>query len=108
MAPKNARSPAEWMRRSTRNRRVFTKSRLRGLAMNLRSWKKGILAGVFAVLALSVFATMASAQGRGTLTVRVTDTSGGVLQGARIQVEPIGLTVASGQQGQFTINGIDA
>src|SRR5207302_8248129 len=48
------------------------------------------------------------AQGRkGTVFGRVTDSSGGVLQGALISVEPIGITAASDVQGQFTINALD-
>ena len=48
------------------------------------------------------------AQGRkGTISGRVTDSSGGVLQGALISVEPIGITAASDVQGQFTINALD-
>lgn len=37
------------------------------------------------------------------ITGRVTDTTGAVLQGAQIQIQPAGITVASDVQGQFTI-----
>ena len=48
------------------------------------------------------------AQGqKGTITGKVTDSSGGVLQGAQISVEPIGLTASSDIQGQFVINDLD-
>lgn len=76
--------------------------------MKIRSCKKGILAGVFALVAWSVLATTAAGQGKGTITGRVTDTSGSVLLGAKIDVEPAGVTAASGQQGEFTINGVNA
>lgn len=46
--------------------------------------------------------------GKGAITGRVTDRSGGVLQGAQISVEPVGLTAASDVQGQFFINDIDS
>src|SRR5690242_9011412 len=47
-------------------------------------------------------------QGRkGSITGKVTDSSGGVLQGAQISVEPTGVTAASDVQGQFLINDLD-
>lgn len=47
-------------------------------------------------------------QGRkGSIAGKVTDSSGGVLQGAQISVEPIGITAASDVQGQFLINDLD-
>ena len=47
-------------------------------------------------------------QGRkGSITGKVTDSSGGVLQGAQISVEPIGVTATSDVQGQFLINDLD-
>jgi TonB-dependent receptor len=46
--------------------------------------------------------------GKGAITGRVTDRSGGVLQGAQISVEPVGLTAASDVQGQFFINDLDS
>ena len=49
-----------------------------------------------------------SAQGRkGSISGRVTDSSGGVLQGAQISVEPIGMTAATDVQGQFFISDLD-
>lgn len=45
--------------------------------------------------------------GKGAITGRVTDRSGGVLQGAQISVEPVGLTAVSDVQGQFFINDLD-
>jgi TonB-dependent receptor len=44
---------------------------------------------------------------KGTISGRVIDSSGGVLQGAQISVEPIGLTASSDIQGQFIINDLD-
>jgi TonB-dependent receptor len=47
-------------------------------------------------------------QGRkGSITGKVTDSSGGVLQGAQISIEPTGVTAASDVQGQFLINDLD-
>jgi len=46
--------------------------------------------------------------GKGAITGRVTDRSGGVLQGAQISVEPVGLTAVSDVQGQFFINDLDS
>src|SRR5262249_53131302 len=54
-------------------------------------------------------ATAIHAQGnKGTVTGRVTDSAGGVLQGARILLEPGGLSRVSDAQGEFTIPGGDA
>jgi TonB-dependent receptor len=44
---------------------------------------------------------------KGTITGRVTDATGGVLQGAQITVAPTGTTVASNTQGRFFINDLD-
>ena len=41
-------------------------------------------------------------QPKGIITGRVTDTTGAVLQGAQIQLQPKGVTVASDVQGEFT------
>src|SRR5882672_8868644 len=46
--------------------------------------------------------------GRGTVSGRVTDTSGGVLQGAAIELDPAGLTRVSDAQGEFTFTGVAA
>ena len=46
--------------------------------------------------------------GKGAIAGRVTDRSGGVLQGAQISVEPVGLTAASDIQGQFFLNDLDS
>jgi TonB-dependent receptor len=44
--------------------------------------------------------------GRGVVSGRLTDTAGGVLQGARIELQPIGLSVVSNNQGEFTIKDV--
>src|SRR5438046_1548547 len=47
-------------------------------------------------------------QGRkGTIAGRVMDSSGGVLQGAQITVEPKGVNVVSDAQGQFFVNDLE-
>jgi len=76
--------------------------------MKFRSGTKGILAGVFALLALSVLATTVAAQGKGTLTGHVTDASGGVLQGAHIELQPNGINTVSNERGEFFISGLDS
>ena len=45
--------------------------------------------------------------GKGAITGRVTDSSGGALIGAQISAQPTGVTVASDAQGQFFINDLD-
>ena len=61
------------------------------------------------LLGLVCAATSALSQtGRGTLTGSVTDAQGGVLQGAKIQVDPGKATVISNQVGQFELTGLAA
>ncbi len=45
--------------------------------------------------------------GKGSIAGRVADSSGGVLQGAQISVEPTGVNVVSDVQGQFFLNALD-
>ena len=60
-------------------------------------------------LAHAFFAATNFAQGtRGTVTGRVTDEGGGILQGARIQLDPGAITAVSNEQGEFTITGVNA
>jgi TonB-dependent receptor len=44
---------------------------------------------------------------KGNISGRVTDNSGGVLQGARIEVQPSGQNIVSDIQGTFFINGVE-
>src|SRR5881394_953550 len=46
--------------------------------------------------------------GRGTVSGIVMDTSGGVLQGAAVELDPAGLTRVSDAQGEFTFTGVAA
>jgi TonB-dependent receptor len=61
------------------------------------------------VLACSLWVTLsAQAQsGKGAVTGRVTDSSGGALIGAQISVQPNGASVVSDAKGQFFINDLD-
>lgn len=72
--------------------------------------KLSFLSVLVAVL-LGLFALPVStpAQGaKGTLSGKVSDSSGGVLYGARITLDPGGASTVSDVQGQFLINGLDA
>jgi TonB-dependent receptor len=59
---------------------------------------------------LAIFGTLTPAAfaqgGRGIISGRVTDTGGGVLQGAQITIDPGGAVAASDTQGQFLVNGL--
>ena len=44
--------------------------------------------------------------GRGSVTGALRDTAGGVLQGARVELEPGGFLVVSNNQGNYTINDV--
>src|SRR6266566_6203841 len=53
-------------------------------------------------------AAVALSQGaKGTITGRVVDSGGGVLQGARIVLEPGEISLVSDAQGEFTITGVN-
>src|SRR5262245_8729075 len=56
---------------------------------------------------LGVF-RMAAQSDRGAIAGKVTDSSGGVLQGAEISVEPAGAHAVSDAQGQFFVNNLPA
>jgi Carboxypeptidase regulatory-like domain len=43
---------------------------------------------------------------KGAVTGHVTDTSGSVLQGAEIELQPTGITVVSNQQGSYFVNNL--
>jgi TonB-dependent receptor len=54
-----------------------------------------------------LFCIVAGAQERrGTIVGHIADASHGILQGARVQVEPTGQTTATDSQGQFTVSGL--
>src|SRR4029077_12621507 len=44
---------------------------------------------------------------RGGIAGHVTDNSGGVLQGARIEIQQLGLSVVSDSQGAFLVNALE-
>src|SRR6267154_2156014 len=62
---------------------------------------------LLALAAIVAFALSSLAQERkGSISGRVADNSGGVLQGARIELHPIGAIAASNIQGEFFINDV--
>jgi TonB-dependent receptor len=62
--------------------------------------------GAFALIAVCAGLPAMSQTGRGTLTGSVVDAEGGVLQGAKVMVDPGGATALSDGAGQFAITGI--
>jgi TonB-dependent receptor len=61
-------------------------------------------------LLVQVIAGIGSARGqsrRGTVSGRVTDSGGGVLQGAKIELQPGDVSGVSDEKGEFTINGVN-
>jgi TonB-dependent receptor len=48
----------------------------------------------------------AAQERRGAITGKVTDTGGGILQGAKVTVDPGGINVVSDAQGQFLVSGL--
>jgi TonB-dependent receptor len=60
----------------------------------------------FIVIAFLFWIGAGAQERRGTIVGHVADGSHGVLQGARVQVQPTGQTTATDSQGQFTISGL--
>jgi TonB-dependent receptor len=60
---------------------------------------------LLACLAFSPRRTLAQGDA-GTITGHIVDSSGGLLQGAQIKLQPTGITVASNQQGAYFINNL--
>lgn len=69
---------------------------------------KSALTVFSAALALSFFLEISAAgqTGRGAISGRLVDSSGAVLQGARVEVQPGGAAAVTSQQGEFTISGL--
>jgi TonB-dependent receptor len=62
---------------------------------------------IFSVITCFTYvAPLAAQERKGTIIGHVTDVSHGVLQGARVQVQPTGQTTATDGQGQFTLSGL--
>src|ERR1051325_1792393 len=86
-------------------------------AAQLEFLSKGVLMRSFVGLLLAFSCSLLlnspvhaqnAGQGRkATITGRVMDSSGGVLQGAQITVEPKGVNVVSDAQGQFFVNDLE-
>jgi len=73
--------------------------------MNLQSMSKRIFFLILMVLMLGAACSFAQSN-KGTVTGRIVDSGGGVLQGAQIQLEPGAILATSDAQGEFTINGV--
>src|SRR5436309_12246228 len=56
---------------------------------------------------LWLFSSAQAQERKGAITGRVTDSSGGALIGARVSVQPKGVTVISDAQGQFFVNDLE-
>src|ERR1041384_2677988 len=74
----------------------------------MRIFEKNLRLVSLAVLLLMMCGSASVAQnGKGTVTRRVVDPLGGVLQGAEIRLEPGGISRVSDAQGEFTITGVE-
>jgi TonB-dependent receptor len=75
--------------------------------MRIKDWKKLLLAEVSGLLALGLLAITAAGQsGKGSISGHVTDSAGGVLQGAQVVIEPGPAAVISDAQGTFLVSGL--
>jgi TonB-dependent receptor len=79
------------------------------MGTSMRFLKLRRLSVIVLMLALQIFcATRMTAQnGKGTIRGQVKDSSGGVLQGAEIGLQPVSLTVASDVLGEFLIRDLN-
>src|SRR5258707_12552139 len=59
------------------------------------------------VLQTTCVMTAIAQTGKGTIRGHVTDSSGGVLQGAEVALSPVSLTVATDVQGEFFIRDLN-
>jgi hypothetical protein len=67
------------------------------------------LIAIFLVLGMALFPHLLCAQNdKGSVAGHVSDSSGGLLQGAEIELQPTGRTVISNQQGAYFVNGLSA
>jgi TonB-dependent receptor len=74
----------------------------------MRSYRRSVSILLFLTVFFFVEAISGLAQGsKGTITGHVADTSGGVLKGAKISLDPGSVSVVSDVQGQFFINDLD-
>ncbi len=62
----------------------------------------------FALSALTATSQLNGQQGRGILAGRVSDTKGGVLQGASVELQPSGVTGVTNRQGEFALTDLPA
>src|SRR6266581_9032355 len=78
--------------------------KIRGVTM------RTFAASLFVLVCLVLLSTPTQAQTerRGGISGSITDTGGGILQGAQVTVEPGGVNVVSDAQGQFLVNGLAA
>src|SRR5262249_35968852 len=108
---RNRLTHADERRRPSRVRRRVVVQRLRNVvtvASLMCTHLRRFIVGLF-VFALILFAArQATAQnGRASLSGRVADPSGAVLQGAQIIVQPMGLLLQSDAQGEFTVRDLE-
>src|SRR5579859_1639615 len=71
--------------------------------MTLRSMPASLLV---VVLILSLGISASAQTGKGAISGRVADSGGAVLQGARIELQPVGAAAITNQQGEFTISNL--
>ncbi len=62
---------------------------------------------LLSVLSLALAKSTGAQGGKGVITGRITDSSGGVLKGAKVSLEPADIDVVSGVQGQFFMNDLN-
>jgi TonB-dependent receptor len=76
-------------------------------AMNLQLRRSLVIrAFLSALIVLSCVSTVLPQANKGSIAGRVTDSSGGVLQGAKISIQQVGVNVVSNALGQFLINDL--
>jgi TonB-dependent receptor len=66
-----------------------------------------VVLSVTLFLILSLVMSAPAQTGKGTISGRVVDSGGAVLQGARVELQPAGAAATTNQQGEFTISGLN-
>src|SRR5208282_4763404 len=86
---------------------VLSRTETRGLSMksrSVRNWNFSF-ALIFLSLIFPIRDVVAQSE-KGSIAGHITDSSGGILQGAEIKLQPVGIAVASSQQGSYFINNL--
>src|SRR5208283_3826879 len=61
---------------------------------------------LFLILAVSFAPSLFAQSDRGAISGHITDSTGSLLQGAQVQIQPTGASVVTNQQGEYFLNNL--